>query len=334
MKRTWKVFRTIWMIVTPLLLAASLAFNLLIMAGGAAFDVASSAFETVTGKQSVATHQANEKKKLNKHLADQKRQNRELRTKVASLSEDLAAQKLVAKKFAEEKMIVHKGKRTTAKAAVLATTSTISKRAAATASRSAGSVVGEAIPYAGTAVIVGVTALELYDLCETIKDMNALSRAFDPSLEPDANEATVCSMQVPSGQEIWAAAKKKPSEAMSAARAAMPSFEELKAIEMPQIDWESHFEWTQSSAQFLYEQGVSGVSFVWDRGSDGVSSIWTSTTDGTADFKDWLQNWWSDGQDVSGCSPYGLENDGRCFEMHPHAVDPSTSIEQPASAAD
>ncbi|WP_171728091.1 hypothetical protein [Ruegeria sp. HKCCD7318] len=130
-------------------------------------------------------------------------------------------------------------------------------------------------------------------------------------------------MQVPAGQEIWAAAKKKPSEAMSAARAAMPSFEELKAVEMPQIDWDSHFEWTQSSVQFLYDQGVDGIRFAWDQGSDGVSSIWTSKAKGTANFKDWLQSWWSDGQDVSACSIYGSEIDGRCFEMHPNGVDPN-----------
>ncbi len=334
MKKIWKVLRTTWMIVTPLLLAASLAFNLLIMAGGVAFDVASSAFEAVTGNQSVATRQANERKKLKTDVADQKRVNRELKTKVASLSEDLAAQRLVAKKFAEEQMIFHKGKRTTAKAAVLATTSTISKRAATTASRSAGSVVGEAIPYAGTAVIVGVTALELYDLCETIKDMNALSRAFDPSLEPDENEATVCSMKVPSGQEIWAAAKRKPSEAMSAARAVMPSIEELNAIEMPQIDWDKHFEWTQSSVKFLYDQGVNGISFAWDRGSEGVISIWASTTEGTAKLKNWVQSWRPSGQEEDACSIYGSKIDGRCFEMQPNSVDRSTPVMQPSSVAE
>ncbi len=264
MKKFWKIFRTTWMIVTPMLLAASLAFNLLTMAGGVAFDMASSAFEAVTGNRSVATRQANTTKKLNKEVAYQKKLNRELNTKVASLTNDLAAQKLAAKSVSADKMVIHKGKRTTAKAAVLATTATISRRAATTASRSAGSVVGEAIPYAGAAVIVGVTALELYDLCETVKEMNALSRAFDPSLEPDSNQTTVCSMEVPTRQEVWAAAKEKPGDALAAMKDVMPTLEELRAIELPYIDWEDNWDWTVSQVDLLVDNGLFGMAYLWE----------------------------------------------------------------------
>ena len=49
--------------------------------------------------------------------------------------------------------------------------------------------------------------MELYDLCETIKDMNELSLAFDPTLEPSENQATVCSMEVPLPEEVWETVK-------------------------------------------------------------------------------------------------------------------------------
>ena len=42
---------------------------------------------------------------------------------------------------------------------------------------------GEAVPYLGTAVIVGVTAREIGDLCATLKDISALKRAFNPSFQ-------------------------------------------------------------------------------------------------------------------------------------------------------
>ena len=64
--------------------------------------------------------------------------------------------------------------------AVELTTDRISKRAVITSSRSIGSMAGEAIPYLGTAVIVGVTTLELKDLCDTLRDMNELKRSFSP----------------------------------------------------------------------------------------------------------------------------------------------------------
>ncbi len=262
MKKIWRVFRATWMIVTPLLLAASLAFNLLIMAGGLAFDMASSAFEAVTGNQSVATRQANATKKLNKEVAYQKKLNRELNTKVASLSDDLATQKLAFKSASADKMVIHKGKRTTAKAAVFATTATISKRAAATASRSAGSVFGEAIPYVGTAVIVGVTAYELYDLCETVKDMNELSRAFDPSLEPDPNQATVCAMEVPSSQDIWLAFRESPGKAFHSAKDTLQDMGNMD-VEMPQINWAENWLWFKSGASSIVASTSSEASSAW-----------------------------------------------------------------------
>ena len=89
MKTFLKAFRRIWIVVASLLLVASLTFNMLVMAGGAALNLASNAYEAVTGKNSVATRHSKQTAALNKNLAGQKKINRKLQTKVTSLTDDV-----------------------------------------------------------------------------------------------------------------------------------------------------------------------------------------------------------------------------------------------------
>ena len=60
----------------------------------------------------------------------------------------------------------------------------------------------EAAPLIGTAAIVGITALELRDLCETAKDMDALNRALNPDEATDVDRTAVCSIAVPTREEL------------------------------------------------------------------------------------------------------------------------------------
>jgi hypothetical protein len=66
------------------------------------------------------------------------------------------------------------------------------------------SVAGEAIPFIGTAIIVGVTALDIRDACATMEDVNALNSAFGHEME-DQNK--VCGMHVPSREQVLAQIK-------------------------------------------------------------------------------------------------------------------------------
>ena len=54
---------------------------------------------------------------------------------------------------------------------------------------------------------MGVTALEISDLCSTFKDMSALKRAFNFSFEQREEELEVCSIKVPPKEEIVAVKK-------------------------------------------------------------------------------------------------------------------------------
>jgi hypothetical protein len=127
-------------------------------------------------------------------------------------------------------------------AAVRNTTRRVAHRVAKATARSTSSIAAESIPYIGIGVIVGVTALELHDACETMKDLHALDVAFNPEAANDANE--VCGQAVPTKGEIIDSVMESPSKAWNAATetvADLPSWDEAldaakrKAWEM--LEW-------------------------------------------------------------------------------------------------
>lgn len=89
-----------------------------------------------------------------------------------------------------------------------ATAQKISKRlvtrSLVNATRNSSSVFAESIPVFGVAIVLGVTALDLHDACETLKDMNELNATF----QLDQEEVTkVCGMKVPTKAEAISKAK-------------------------------------------------------------------------------------------------------------------------------
>lgn len=250
LKFTWRTLKTAKLIILVSVLALTLMTNLLIASGGIAFRAATKAYETVTGSRSVATRHADEIAGLRADLDYERRLNRELRGEVAELGAQAA---------------VHR-------AAVRDTAEAITGRAQTSASRGAKAMVPKAVPYFGTAVIAGVTAMELNDLCQTIKDINALKKAVDPEAEPDDREVSVCSMRVPTRQELWEAAKRSPAQAWAAIAELTPTLEDLQAMEAPDIDWAAYWEATSKSAEDWWAYSANGAANSWD----GVKRWWNS----------------------------------------------------------
>jgi hypothetical protein len=91
----------------------------------------------------------------------------------------------------------------------------LATRAVVNATRNSTSIFAESIPYIGVAVVLGVTALDLRDTCETLKDMNEVNAAFD--LEPE-DQTKVCGIHVPTKAEVLVKVK---SEAHATYKAAM-----------------------------------------------------------------------------------------------------------------
>ena len=144
-------------------------------------------------------------------------------------------------------LIPFKGKKVAIKTAVEETANKIGKRSLKSATRNVSSMPGEAIPWLGTAVIVGVTALELYDLCATLKDMTELKRAFDPTLSSSEEELEVCAIKVPPKDVIFAAVKESPQKAWAQAKELTPSIEEIKEMEMPEVNFQDLWDETKNS---------------------------------------------------------------------------------------
>jgi DNA repair exonuclease SbcCD ATPase subunit len=72
--------------------------------------------------------------------------------------------------------------------------SKIAPRVMHTATRAASSLPAKVAPLAGTAVTIGMTAWDIKDMCETLKDLNELNSAFG---HPAINKDTVCGIKIP-----------------------------------------------------------------------------------------------------------------------------------------
>ena len=78
----------------------------------------------------------------------------------------------------------------------------VRRRVVRSAVRTVGTLSGRAFPGVGIAVTVGVTLLDIKDFCDTIRDMNSVIGEIDPSGAAEDSETTVCSMPVPTVEDI------------------------------------------------------------------------------------------------------------------------------------
>ena len=195
---------------------------------------------------------------ISNDLITEKQSKRLLKKQIKNQTSELALERVskraINQRFRDLTMglVPFKGKKVALSAAVNETADTIGKRSLKSAKNNIASMPGEAIPWLGTSVIVGVTALELYDLCATIKDMNELKNAFNPSASTSDEELTVCSLEVPSKEDILLAVKNSPSAAWEKAKDITPTLEEIKATEMP--DFSSWWDEKQKNTNDLSEK--------------------------------------------------------------------------------
>ena len=126
--------------------------------------------------------------------------------------------------------------------AVSDTSARISKRAAEMTGKNIGSMVGEAIPGWGTAVIVLATTAELYDTCEMMKDLNAL----DISINGFAAEQTteVCGMTVPTSAQLIDKVTNSPD--------AVFAFLEGTYAELPEFQWQVGWDFLVKDTRNLF----------------------------------------------------------------------------------
>ena len=190
-------------------------------------------------------------------LVASRRSQQELRSAVAELTLDLKSTK---------------GSLSELRKATSDTAGRIGARSLTASKRELAVMPARAIPFFGTTFIVGMTALDLHDFCQTMIDLKDLQQLLDPNPQIEEDQLTVCNLEVPSRQDIWDAAKTSPAKAWNAARAAMPTGEDFQALELPDFEWS--------------ELGESVVS---------TSIGWAGlTSDAVGEKFDQLNKWWNE----------------------------------------
>ena len=78
--------------------------------------------------------------------------------------------------------------------AVKSISTSVARRAVANAGKNVASYAAEIVPFAGVAVITALTISDLYDDCQTLKDLNELNAAFE---HESSDACSVCGMKFP-----------------------------------------------------------------------------------------------------------------------------------------
>ena len=186
-----------------LLLVASVTANATLFVGGVLYNIIDEALESVTGLQTAtskgrkATDALKRKNRLLVH------RNRVMQDRMIELQRENGRLK--------GRMA---GARRTTNAAVSRTVA----RSAHAAARVVATAPAKALPYIGTAVVVGAAAWEIKDLCDTIRDMKEIQREIDPSESHAEVERRVCGMEPPTQGEILLQIKTLPLHAWQRSR--------------------------------------------------------------------------------------------------------------------
>jgi Skp family chaperone for outer membrane proteins len=223
-----RLFRIARRLALATLLIASLALNLATVAFEAVATVLSSAYETVTGFGSVSGDLKREAKVKDKKMASMSDELTAKDRRIASLSDEVTSLK-------KPKAVSYRGQKWQLNEAVEDTAERVAKRTARGATRNVASVFAESVPVVGIAAVVGVTAWELKDACDTMKDLRELELAFNPdtTLDPDVSE--VCGLEVPSKEVVWQTVKASPGKAWAAAKEYVPDLPDIEVPDLPDL---------------------------------------------------------------------------------------------------
>ena len=100
--------------------------------------------------------------------------------------------------------------------AVSRSTKNITRRTIRGVSRSLAAIPADFIPFVGNAVTLGVTSWEIYDACETMKDMDEIIRSM--GIKDTVEEDKACKIKMPSKEEIIKAIKSSPGKVLASVR--------------------------------------------------------------------------------------------------------------------
>jgi len=190
-----------------ILFLAMLALNLAILTVSSVNSAVSGILATATGVQTVYSTLKSSETRLKKELTLTQRSLRKLKTKLP-------------------RKIMFKGRKMAVREAVTYTRKRVRNRIARAATRNVSSLVGEAIPFLGVGITIGVVALDMRDYCKNMKDMDELATAVAPANLVDPTTEKVCGLEIPTKEEVWQQVKSSPGKAWDAAKSHLPDLPE------------------------------------------------------------------------------------------------------------
>lgn len=265
-------------ILIVLLLLCSLAFNALIFVSSSIYSAVANSVEAIAGLRNPLIHSADEFSELSRTVDEQKQLNKKLRSELAETQAELLTERQLIREIRGElaettaQVAREKAIRRQLRSDVSGVSTRVTKRVNRSAKREVAVAAGEAVPAWGIAVIAGITALELHDLCQTAKDMNELEVLFDPSLALNENELTACGFRVPTKSELASMAMSAPENAWAASREALPTLEEISEFDLPDVSLSDMREAMGSKA----------------------SEVSTSVGNSASETVEKLKTWWND----------------------------------------
>lgn len=254
----FKFATRIWVLILAVSVVLSLGLNAAVVGIASVGTVVAGIYDAVTGTTSAYTELASNRSRLQSEVGDLleerdravrragelfeqveagKADNARLTDKIieneariSDLEDDIRAKdrkiSVLTEDVKKPRKVVYRGTQKTVSEAILDTNKRIARRTVSAATRNASSVVAESIPYFGIAVMLAVTAADLNDSCNTIKDLHALDVAIDPNKAFSPDDSEICGLKVPTPEETWEQVKNGSAEAWDQAREYLPSLPE------------------------------------------------------------------------------------------------------------
>ena len=182
---------------------------------------------------------------------------REMRTKLDNATRMVR----IAQQNAFEMTIETADGTMTIKAAMKKSRSGMTYKTNRMARRRVSGMAAEAVPYFGTAAIVGLTAIDVKELCEMARSSNELYFSIFEEERPTEDDPTVCSIPIPNRTELWEMAKKAPGQAFTATSEALPDLQDIQQIDSSDV-WSFGLSTVEGAAK-LYEGTRTTAKLTW-----------------------------------------------------------------------
>jgi len=140
--------------------------------------------------------------------------------------------------------LVYKGTKMATKAVVKRFKGKLSKRLAKRAAIKVGSASGKAVPFLGIALVAGGVTWAIYEICEDLKELHELEKAFDPFAIFKPEEEKVCGLPVPSEAQIRKTVLESPELVWNQARDLLPNIQSSMSFnsKILELDYKSMME--------------------------------------------------------------------------------------------